>query len=143
MSQENVAIVRAFFEAWNARNSDAAVGLLDAEGDYFPSRKLPGARPCHGREEVLQFITRYLDAYSRHEWAVQEVIEVSGDRFLARVNLQVEGRDSGVKLEGDLYHCFWLRHGRFFRVEDHLTLPGALRALGLSGQTLETAGLRE
>jgi len=48
-----------------------------------------------------------------------------------------------VKLDGDLYHCFWLRHQRIFRVEDHLTLTGALRALGLSGDSLEAAGLRE
>ena len=124
MSQENVEVVRAFFEAWNAGNTDAVVELVDADVDYFPSPKLPEARPCHGPEEVLQFIARYLDAYSRHEWAIQEVIEVGGDRLLARVNLRVEGRDSGVKLKGDLYHCFWLRDGRFFRVEDHLTLSG-------------------
>jgi ketosteroid isomerase-like protein len=143
MSQENVELVRAFFEAWNAKNTDAVVELVDADVDYFPSRKLPEARPCHGPEEVLQFMARYLEAYSRHEWAIQEVIEVGGDRFLVRVNLRVEGRDSGVKLEGDLYHCLWLRDGRFFRVEDHMTLSGALHALGLEGETLEAVGLSE
>jgi hypothetical protein len=44
---------------------------------------------------------------------------------------------------GELFQCYWLRHGRVFRQEDHLTLPGALRALGLEGDTLEAAGLRE
>src|ERR1044071_3731437 len=101
MSQENVEIVRAFFEAWNARNTDAVVELLDAGVDYFPTRKLPETRPCHGPEEVLHFMARYLDAYSRHEWAIQEVIDVGRDRLLARVNLRVEGRDSGLRLEGD------------------------------------------
>jgi hypothetical protein len=48
-----------------------------------------------------------------------------------------------VALEGDLYHCFWLRHGRFIRVEDHLTAKGALHALGLTGDALDAAGLRE
>ena len=143
MSHENVEVVRAFFEAWNAGDTDAVVELVDADVDYFPSRKLPEARPCHGPEEVLRFMGRYLDAYSRHEWAIQDVIEVGGDRLLVRVNLRVEGRDSGVKLEGDLYHCFWLRDGRFFRVEDHMTLSGALHALGLEGETLEAVGLSE
>ena len=32
------------------------------------------------------------------------------------------GRASGMPVEGDLNHCCWLRHGRFIRVEDHLTL---------------------
>jgi ketosteroid isomerase-like protein len=143
MSQEDVESVRSFFEAWNTRDTDSVVELLDADVDYLPSRKLPEARPCHGPGEVLQFIARYLDAYSRHEWAIQKVIEAGGDRFLARVTLRVEGRDSGMKLEGDLYHCFWLRDGRFFRVEDHMTLRGALDALGLEGETLEAAGLSE
>jgi hypothetical protein len=48
-----------------------------------------------------------------------------------------------VKLDGDIYHCAWLRQGRFFRWEDHLSLKGALRALGLSGETLEAVGLSE
>ena len=48
-----------------------------------------------------------------------------------------------MKLEGELYQCLWLRHGRLFRVEDHLASSGALHALGLTGETLEAAGLRE
>jgi hypothetical protein len=80
----------------------------ESDGDYYPVRKFPEARPCHGREEIAQFYTEY-----RATWA----------------------------LEGELYHCFWLRHGRFIRVEDHLTAKGALHALGLSGETLEAAGL--
>src|SRR5205823_5681349 len=57
-------------------------------------------------------------------------------------NLRAEGRESGMNLEGDLYECMWLRHGRCFRVEDHMTLSRALHALGLEGETLEAAGLR-
>ena len=48
-----------------------------------------------------------------------------------------------MKLEGDVFQCYWLRHGRFFRIEDHLTLSGALYALGLEGEALEAAGLSE
>jgi hypothetical protein len=59
------------------------------------------------------------------------------------LGLMAEGKESGLSLEGDMFHCFWLRHGRIFRQEDHLTLPGALRALGLQGETLEAVGLSE
>jgi hypothetical protein len=74
---------------------------------------------------------------------VKKLIPVNDDRVLVHLSLRAEGRESGVKLEGDLYQCVWLRHGHFFRWEDHLTLKGALRALGLTGETLEAAGLRE
>jgi hypothetical protein len=59
---------------------------------------------------------------------IRELVEVGDDRVLACTTLRAEGRSSGVTLEGDLYQCYWLRHGRFFRVEDHLTLTGALHA---------------
>jgi hypothetical protein len=71
------------------------------------------------------------------------MIEVGDDRVLACATLHAEGRGSGMRLEGEIYHCIWLRHERFFRMEDHLTLAGALRALGLDGDTLEAAGLKE
>jgi len=120
----------------------AVAEFLDADVDYYPVRKIPEARPCHGLEEFSRFVARYLEAWSRYEWEIQELIEVGDDRVLACVNLRAEGRESGMKLAGDLYTCIWLRHGRFFRVEDHLTLGGALHALGLEGETLEAAGLR-
>jgi hypothetical protein len=146
MSQENLEVVRRWlgFASAGPDGAQAAVAeLCDADVDYYPVRKFPEAQPCHGREEFSRFLARYLDAYSRSEWAIQGVIEVGDDRVLACANLRTEGRGSGMKLEGDLYFCFWLRHGRFFRVEDHLTLRGALHAFGLEGDTLQAAGLSE
>jgi hypothetical protein len=60
-----------------------------------------------------------------------------------RAAMLAEGRGSGMKLEGDLYICMWLRHGRVFRQEDHLTLGGALHALWLEGDTREAVGLSD
>jgi hypothetical protein len=116
--------------------------FCEPDVDYYPVAKWPEARPCHGREEFAQFLTRLLEAWLRYEWAAQDVIAIGDDRVLARLSLRAEGRESGMNLEGDLYQCIWMRHGRFIRVEDHLTLGGALYALGLQGETLEAAGLR-
>jgi hypothetical protein len=104
---------------------------------------LADTKPCHGREEFSRFLAAWLEAWSRMEWAVQDLTEVGDDRVLVCANLRAEGRGSGMKLEGPLYQCEWLRHGRLFRIEDHLTLRGALHALGLEGATLEAVGLRE
>jgi hypothetical protein len=68
---------------------------------------------------------------------------IGDDRVFVRGRIKAEGHTSGAKLEGDIYHCCWLRHGRFIRIEDHLTEKGALHALGFSGETLEAVGLRE
>jgi hypothetical protein len=41
-----------------------------------------------------------------------------------------------------MHSCFWLRNGRFFRLEDHLTPAGALNALGLGGDSDGASSLR-
>lgn len=137
--------MRRWFEALGGDKEQvlaAVAELWDADADYYPVRKFPEARPCHGPEELAQFLIPFLEAYSRSGWEIHEVIPVGEDRVLVCSSLRAEGRESGISLEGDVYHCGWLRHGRFFRFEDHLTLKGALHALGLQGETLEAAGLR-
>jgi hypothetical protein len=71
------------------------------------------------------------DAWGQIRLVVRDASSIGDDRVLARVRLETHGRTSGLALEGDLYYCFWLRHGRFFRAEDHLTAEVARRALGL------------
>jgi ketosteroid isomerase-like protein len=114
----------------------------DADADYYPARKFPEAQPCHGLKEITDSLVRFREMWSRFEWTVHEVIEVGDERALSRMTLNAEGRESGAELEGDVYESYWFRHGRLLRVEDHLTLRGALHALGLEGETLEAAGLR-
>ena len=117
-------------------------GFWESDGDYYPVRKFPEARPCHGREEIARFFTEYRAAWD-YRYVVKDARAIADDRVLVRARISAEGTASGVALEGDIYHCFWLRHGRFIRVEDHLTAKGALHALGLSGEALEAAGLSE
>jgi hypothetical protein len=146
MSQENLEVVRRWLAVGNVGPEEAravVAEFCDADVDYYPVRKFVGALPSHGLDEFSEWLTRWLEAWSDLEWAVKELIEVGDDRVLVCANMRGEGRGSGAKLEGDIYQCVWLRHGRLFRIEDHLTLSGALHALGLKGATLEAAGLRE
>src|SRR5262249_1400523 len=120
MSEENVETVRRYMKAIStgpAQIVASASEFLDADADYYPVRKFPETRPCHGREDTLQFFARFRDAWSRLDWPVEEIVEVGDDRVLVRTAVLAEGRGSGVKLEGDLYICVWLRHGRVFRQE--------------------------
>ena len=148
MSEENVEVARRSLEepfpegvtlgemvAWVA-------GFWESDGDYYPVRKFPEARPCHGHEEIARFLTEYRAAWD-YRYVIEDTRAITDDRVLVHARISAQGSASGVALEGDIYHCFWLRHGRFIRVEDHLTAKGALHALGLTGETLEAAGLRE
>lgn len=144
MSQENVEVARRWLAVPGVRGEElkAAISeLWEEDADYYPVRKFPDMRPLHGREQIAQFFEQFTDAFSQTRLELRWAIPVRDDRVLACGNLRTEGRGSGINLEGDVYYCFWMRHGRFFRVQDHLTLKGALYALGFKATTLEGAGL--
>ncbi len=146
MSEENVEIVRRYVEEGPDAPEQFAAWLTrfwESDGDYYPVRAFPEARPCHGLEEIVRFFIEWRAVWEGYQMHVRDATAIADDRVLAHVHIRGEGRASGVVMEGDVYFCFWLRHGRFIRGEDHLTEKGALQALGLSGETLEAAGLRE
>jgi hypothetical protein len=128
MSQENVEVVRRWVAIGSVGPEEVRATVAefcDADVDYYPFRKFSDARPCRGLEESSKFLAGWGEAWSRLEWAVHELIEVGDERVSVCASLRAEGRGSGVKLEGDLYQCVWLRHGRLVRIEDHLTLGAA------------------
>jgi SnoaL-like domain len=146
MSQENVEIVRRIIEEGLPidRDPEQLLDIWDPRGDYYPVEEFPEARPCHGVEEIAHFFSDFQQAWQHFEITVKAITPVCDDRVLLHTTLSAEGRESGLKLQQELFSAFWLRHGRVFRQEDHFTLPGALHALGLSeAEALEAAGLRE
>jgi ketosteroid isomerase-like protein len=135
MSEENVEIVRRYFEAPNkgdpVQAAKDAGDFWEPNGDYYPAARFPEAAPCHGGDEVVAFLTDFLSAWDSYAYEVVDVRAVGDDRVLMHGRIKAEGRASGLAIEGDVYHCMWMRHGRFIRQEDHLTDRAALEALGL------------
>ncbi len=129
MSQENVEVVRRYLkepppeDLSLERIVDWIAGFWESDGDYYPVRKFPEARPCHGRVEIARFLTQYFGVW-HYRFEIKDARAIGDDRVLVHGRISAEGRASGVALEGDIYHCFWLRHGRFIKVEDDLTASG-------------------
>jgi len=147
MSQENLEVVRRWHTTMTNIDpggiAEVVAELWDVDADYYPVRKWPEARPCHGQEAVAEFMSETAEALSRMESKVRWLIPLDDCRVLGCVELRWEGRGSGINLEGTIYYAYWLRHGHLLRLEDHLSLGGALRGLGLEGDTLEAVGLSE
>jgi hypothetical protein len=139
MSHDNAEIIRRMTEAvrayWAGSGAwDELLGpFYDPDVDYYPVRKWPNSGPYHGIEGLVSFFTDFDEAWERSGWEVEKITPVSDDRVLMKVVLSGAGRGSGMELAGDVYLCFWLRGGRIFRQEDHLTEEGARRGLGLAG----------
>ena len=85
MSEENVEIARRYLEehlpapeqlsAWVA-------GFWESDGDYYPARKIPAARPCHGGEEIVAFFTEWLADWEGMRYVVKEARAIGDDRVL-------------------------------------------------------------
>ena len=63
MSQENVEVIRAFFEAWNAGDMDAVREMHDPDVSLRTVENWPESGPYVGREAVMRFYERIRDAW--------------------------------------------------------------------------------
>jgi ketosteroid isomerase-like protein len=130
MSQENVEIVRAAYEAWNARDMEAFRELHDP--DTIVVRGLEGwpePGPFVGRDTVMRLFEEL-----RRTWDEDTLEQISlidaGDRVVSRHSWHGIGR--GPDLNMDQTVVFTLRNGRIFLYEYFWDHAEALEALGLS-----------
>ena len=139
---ENVEIVRRWLVAMSAGAEEwqAAISeVVDADIDYYPVRKFPDVQPRHGHAEIVNFMLTFVRDWEHVDYESKRIIPVGDDRVLVHGAFHAEGHETRLPLQGDIYHCVWLRNGRILRWEDHLTEAGALDALGVSRASLDTA----
>jgi ketosteroid isomerase-like protein len=135
----NIETVQTVIEQFRTGARVDVPGLWEPDADYYPVRKFPEGRPRHGTEEIEEFFAGFAEGWDTFEFTAVAIVPVGDDRVLVRGWLATTGREAGMKLEGEMFHCVWLRHGRILRWEDHLTEAGAVKALGLDGSTFEAA----
>jgi ketosteroid isomerase-like protein len=132
MSQENVEIMRAYFEAWNAGDMDAVRELYDPDAILRMPEGWPEPGPYVGREAVWREIEQLRDSWDADAFEqVSDFIDV-GDRVAARFIWRGEGRGPEANME--YTHVYTLRKGKIFGVEFFSDHAQALEAVGLSEQ---------
>ena len=130
MSRENVEIVRAGIEAWNAGDMDALRETYDPDAIMRLAEGWPEPGPCVGREAVMRQFEQ-----ARETWDADE-IEVIGDfvHGADRVVLKSiwHGVGHGPESSLEFTHVFTVRRGRIFGVEYFWDHAEALEAVGVS-----------
>ena len=130
MSQENVKIVRAGFEAWNAGDMEAFRGLF--ADDAIIVRFLedwPEPGPFVGRDTIMRTFERLRETWDADTLEIIGSIDL-GDRVLVRYLWRGVGHGPGLRLEATILYT--LRKGRAFLLEYFWDHAEALEALGLS-----------
>ena len=133
MSQENVKIIRASVEAYNA-GPDAYLAFMAEDIEVHPDASVfPEAKPFRGREEFRRFLAEIDEGWEGGDkvGVIREILSV-GDRVVTRTDWGGRGRASGIDLRSSLSAVFDIRDGQIIRIEFYFDHAKALEAAGLS-----------
>jgi ketosteroid isomerase-like protein len=133
MSQENVEIVRAGYDAWNRGDLQAVLDRLhpDVEWEENPD-VYPGLDRIYRGHDG--FLKRQRDAFDVWEWFRVEDREFidAGEHVVAFLHLIGKGRHSGIEVEMSLYDVLTFRDAKITRHRVYADRAEALEAVGLS-----------
>ena len=97
MSQENVEVVRAAYDAWNAGNMDALRELYDPDAIMRMDENWPEPGPYFGRDAVMREFEQLREAWDADTIeAISDFID-AGDRVVVRVAWRGVGRGPEIK----------------------------------------------
>jgi ketosteroid isomerase-like protein len=131
MSQENVEIVRAAVEAWNAGNMDAIGEGLHPNVIAAPLEGWPEQGPFMGREAVMGWYAQVREAWDVDMVEPASFIE-AGDRVIGRVRWRGAGQGPESIMEFTVVYT--LRKGSVVYIEFFWDHAEALETVGLSAQ---------
>jgi ketosteroid isomerase-like protein len=126
----NLELVRAWMQACDGADTEAALGLLDPAFEMFETPALPGAVTTTGIEAVRRYFAGWRRNWSEWEWREEEAIELPPDRVLVMSLLRLKGLRSGISVEHRWAYLFTLRDGKLLRQDGFNTKEDALEAVG-------------
>jgi uncharacterized protein len=132
MSQKNLEIVKAAFDAWLRGDIDSMLELVDPEIVVVQPSDLPDAVTQHGRAGVLSAIAAWPEEWDDFEIEIVRIVD-AGDRVAVRTHQRGRGKGSGVAVEGETWFVFGFRNGRV----------AEWRMFGEEREALQAAGLEQ
>jgi len=129
MSQENVAVVRRMYDAFDSGGAEGAVDHFATDVTVDATAR-PDGEVGKGREALLRIIASWVAAFD--EWSEEiEALRDLGDHVLVAATQRGRGKGSGIEIE---------TYALLYRVEDgkingmtfYLGVADALEAVELS-----------
>ncbi len=131
MSEENLQVVRAWFDAFSRGDMPAFLELTDSSVVFTP---IPGPgddESFHGHEGLLQGITQVTEIWDDFSVELREMRDFD-DHVLASFRWWGRGPRSGIQMEVDICALFTFREGKVVRLKLFTSEQQALEAAGLS-----------
>ena len=130
MSEKNVHVVRAAFEAYNAGDMDAFIALHDPNVAWMYLEGWPEAETLVGREACLSQWRRMRSAFDVDTVEPINDFIAAGDRVVVRLIWQ--GTGEGPEMNLELTNVFTVRKGKILIIEPFWNHAEALESIGLT-----------
>jgi ketosteroid isomerase-like protein len=132
MSQENIEIVRAAFEAYLRGEIDAVLRLCDENIVITQAPEVPGvSSQQHGHAGVLEAFAMWPEQWDDYRAEIVRVIAHSGDYVVVATRQQGRGKQSGVEVSMAFTFAFTVRDGKITEWRIFVDQDQALEAVGL------------
>jgi ketosteroid isomerase-like protein len=135
MSQENVEIVRQFYETVTRQDLDGVLDCVHAEIELDWSASLSPWRGIYkGHDGLMRFWTEQVDPWKEFSLELVEAIEYDRERLLAVTVMRGRGEGSGISTQAAGATLWTFRDGKILSGRLFQTKEEALEAVGLSAQ---------
>ena len=130
MSEEDVALLVRFGEAFNARGFEGIMGFLHPEVEFHEPPEQPGATVFRGREAAREGFARWAATWAEQRSETRGLDVLPDGRVLAYTRERMVGRD-GLRVENDSGQLFTFRDGKILRWQVFWDPDNARAAAGL------------
>jgi ketosteroid isomerase-like protein len=130
MSQENVEVVRAAYEALARDGLDRFVDHFTDDVEY---RAVVGAPddigPIHGRPALKSWLCDWIDMFDGFTMELLQLIDAGGDTVVAEERFGGRAKRSGVATTQVIGDVFTVRGGKIATGREYPNLEQALKAV--------------
>jgi ketosteroid isomerase-like protein len=131
MSEENVAVVRASFEAFRRGDNESAMEAFDPEIEY-DLRVFPDGKIYRGHEGVREAFRIWLGTWEDYRIEIEEIIDTAGDEVIVLIREFGRGKGSGIEVERPAAGVWTFRNAKAVRIRFYPDRDAALEGLGLT-----------
>ena len=143
MSEKNIALLRRWTEAFNAREVDAMLAHCDPSIEMHSVFAAVGGTVYRGHDGLRRWQRDLEGAWGEEIGAEPEAYVELGERTLVFYVMHGRGKHSGVEVRAPVATVFRWRDGLMVYYKGYTHRPDALRDMGVSEGDMRPVGLEE
>jgi ketosteroid isomerase-like protein len=136
VSRHNVELARRFFDANNARDTDAIIACFDPSAEFHSVFAAVGGEVYHGHDGVRRYVRDRADALEEIRLEPEAYFDLGEDTLIFYVG-RGRGRHSGAEVALPGAQVFRWREDLIVYAKGYVHRQDALRDLGITEDELE------